>query len=224
MGLSFIKGYQKSQELDETLFRQWCNSAEILEQDAHGLKVLRLENGDILKIFRVKRLISSARLYSYARRFCRNAFRLARLNIPTVIIKQLYHFSNSSNTAVLYAPLPGRTLRELARNQALDESMLIRLGVFVADLHDRGIYFRSLHLGNIVLTLNGQLGLIDVADMSIFPWKLSRRRRHRNFHHMRRLQEDVACIGPNGWETIQTSYIRNAHRQISFPAGSGEAK
>lgn len=224
MGFSFIKGYQKSQELDEAQFRQWCATAEILEQDAHGLKVLRLENGDILKIFRVKRLFSSARLYSYARRFCRNASRLARLNIPTVTIKQLYHFSNSSNTAVLYGPLPGRTLRELARSQELDEPMLVRLGGFVAGLHDQGVYFRSLHMGNIVLTHDGQLGLIDVADMSIFPWQLNRRRRHRNFHHMRRPQEDVACIGPNGWETIQTSYIRNANRQISFSAWSGEAK
>lgn len=209
MGFSFIKGYQKSQELDEAQFRQWCATAEILEQDAHGLKVLRLENGDILKIFRVKRLFSSARLYSYARRFCRNAARLASLGIPTVSIRQLYHIADTNNSAVLYAPLQGSTLRELARSGSVDKALLSRLGIFVAILHKKGIYFRSLHLGNIVLTPHGQFGLIDIADMSIFPWRLGCGRRLRNFRHMRRLHQDNALLGGPGWEEMLNSYLNH---------------
>ena len=36
--------------------------AEILEEDAYGEKVLRLADGTLLKLFRRKRLISSAAL------------------------------------------------------------------------------------------------------------------------------------------------------------------
>src|SRR3546814_830511 len=117
----------------------------------------------MLKIFRVKRVISSARIYSYARRFCRNAARLHRLNIPTVTIKQLYHLTESAGSAVAYTPLPGQTLREIAHDGELDAPLLSRFGAFVAELHDLGIYFRSLHFGNIVLTADHRLGLIDIA-------------------------------------------------------------
>src|SRR3546814_1712970 len=84
MSMAFSLWMQGSQELSPAEFQQLCASAEILEQDAHGLKVLKLPNGDMLKIFRVKRVISSARLYSFARRFCRNSARLHRLHNPTV--------------------------------------------------------------------------------------------------------------------------------------------
>ncbi|MEZ0239016.1 MAG: hypothetical protein ACAH06_13240 [Methylophilaceae bacterium] len=92
-------------------FERLKTGAEVLEQDAHGLKVLCMPNGDILKLFRVKRLVSSVRLYSHVRSFCRNAERLRALGIPTVTIRQLYHSSDRIHSAVLYQPLPGKTLR-----------------------------------------------------------------------------------------------------------------
>lgn len=186
-----------------------CSTAEILEQDAHGLKVLRLPNGDILKIFRIKHFISSAHLYSYARRFCKNAERLRKRNVPTVTIKQLYHLAETSSSAVLYAPLPGQTMRELARMNKLDETLLIRLGVFIARLHQLGIYFRSLHFGNIVLTPDNRLGLIDIADMRIFSSELSCRRRLRNFHHLFRIKTDLVSL-KDKWSFIREGYLQGS--------------
>jgi len=61
-------------------------SAGILEQDGHGIKIVRLSNGNILKIFRIKSLISIARIYSYARQFCNRTSTLKSLNVPTVTI------------------------------------------------------------------------------------------------------------------------------------------
>ena len=207
MSMAFSLWMQRSQELSPAEFQQLCASAEILEQDAHGLKVLRLDNGDMLKIFRVKRAFSSARIYSYARRFCRNADRLRKLGIPTVTPKQLFHFSDSANSAVLYAPLQGATLRELSRISKMEESLLISLGGFIAKLHSLGIYFRSLHFGNIVLTPDGKFGLIDVADMLIFRRALSCGRRSRNFRHVRRVSEDMRNLGSRGWEILMDGYL-----------------
>lgn len=205
MGFSIFK--RSSRLLTEDEFKAMLASAEVLEQDAHGLKVLRLANGDILKIFRVKRLISSARFFSYARRFCRNAERLQELGIPTVSVRELLRFSGSGNTAVLYQPLPGVTLRELGRAKLSDGGIPSDLGIFVAKLHEMGIYFRSLHFGNIVLTPDGELGLIDISDMRFLPRKLSCGRRFRNFNHMRRLKSDMAMLEESGWKLILDNYL-----------------
>ncbi len=63
-------------------------------------------------------------------------------------------------------------------------------GAFMATLHERGIYFRSAHLGNIVLTPEHQLGLIDIADMRVYRRPLRKTLRLRNFKHMVRYPQD----------------------------------
>lgn len=199
-----------SKALTPQAFEQLRQGAEILEQDARGLKVLRLPNGDILKIFRVKHLISSARLYSYARQFCRNAERLQVLGIPTVTIRDLYHFSDSSSSAVLYQPLAGSTVRQLAHARQFNDESLERLGAFIGSLHDKGVYFRSLHMGNIVRGEDGAFGLIDVADMSIYPWSLRCGRRLRNLYHVCRLREDIRQLGVQQWQTLWQGYFGRA--------------
>lgn len=201
---------RSSEALSSAAFEALCAGAEILEQDARGLKVLRLADGNILKLFRVKHLISSARLYSYARQFCRNAERLRVLDIPTVDVLALYHFNDTSDSAVLYRPLPGQTIRQLASAKALDVALLEQLGAFISQLHDRGIYFRSLHMGNIVHTPGGRLGLIDVADMSIYPWRLRCGRRLRNLRHISRLQEDMRQLETAQWDAIWRGYFEGS--------------
>ena len=46
---------------------------------------------------------------------------------------------------------------ELLRSRPLTEELLEKLGGFIAYLHDWGVYFRGLHMGNIVLTPSGDL-------------------------------------------------------------------
>jgi len=61
----------------------------------------------------------------------------------------------------------------------------------------RGIYFRSLHLGNIVLTPEGSLGLIDIADLSFQRRPLSKAKARRNLAHFTRLLENLGLA--NSW-------------------------
>ena len=211
----FFTGWlRKSLRLTAVEFEQIKSNAQVLEKDAHGIKVLRLPDGDILKLFRVKHLISSARLFSHARSFCRNADRLGALGIPTVKIKQLFGLTNSSNAAVLYQPLEGRILRQIALSEGLSETTLQQFGAFVAGLHSRGVYFRSLHLGNVVVTGNGEFGLIDIADLSIRPWGLFFSERLRNFRHICRLEEDRVHIGQQGWHTFAFAYSQTAGMSV----------
>lgn len=216
--------FRKSRLLDEAAFASMRRGARVLEQDGHGIKVLQLPGGEMLKLFRVKHRVSSARLYSHARSFCRNAQRLQRLGVQTVGVQQLYHLERPGCTAVRYAPLEGNTLRQLAREGKLDDDLLRQLAAFVARLHDCGIYFRSLHLGNVVLTPRGELGLIDVSDITILPWRLPLRRRLRNFRHICRLEEDRQLIGCNGWMVFCEAYLAAAgglplHKMLAVYGG-----
>lgn len=167
--------------------------AEVLEADPHGDKVLRLADGTILKLFRRKRLISSAALYPYAQRFANNAAALERLDIPVPKIIAVMRISELSRDVVHYAPLAGSTLRELARDGlSADRKHRLKedLTRFVIYLHDKGVYFRSLHIGNIVCTPDGRLGLIDFSDLRIHPWPLGKYLRARNMRRMQGIADE----------------------------------
>ncbi len=45
---------------------------------------------------------------------------------------------------------------------------LVSLGRDEIDPHEKGIYLRSAHLANVILTPEGTLGLIDISDMKTF--------------------------------------------------------
>jgi hypothetical protein len=211
----FLNWYQSSIPLPEGQLTEWLSTGEILEQDHFGIKVIRLTNGDILKIFRVKRTFSSANFFSYARSFCRNEKRLHQLNVPTIQVKQLYHLTAHHKSAVLYSPLVGITVRELFARSELTSEHAQKLGVFMARLHDLGIYFRGLHSGNIVLTPTGQFGLIDISEMTIFPWTLERRRRKRNFARYWRNASEAEDFGLSNIKTLIGAYCA-ASRRVRF--------
>ncbi|MDP0983907.1 hypothetical protein, partial [Klebsiella variicola] len=58
--------------------------ARILEKDSYGPKVYLLTDGNILKLFRRKRLLSSALFRPYSKRFIDNAVELQKRGIPTL--------------------------------------------------------------------------------------------------------------------------------------------
>lgn len=206
--IAFLKDfYFPSQLLTDNDFNKMCLGGKVLEQDERGVKVIQLTSGEILKIFRVKRLLSGTNLYSYARRFCRNAKRLTRLNIPTVTIKTLFHFESSNNTAVLYQPLEGKTLRQLIYNDDFDLTLADVMGDFLASLHQKGIHFHSLHTGNVVQTSGGDLGLIDISDMSIYAWPLFCNTRVRSFKRLCKYQDDIGKLGVVFWNQFLDRYF-----------------
>ncbi len=203
--------YFKSHLLSKAQFDDMCSHGKVIEQDERGIKVMILENGDFLKIFRVRHLISGAQLYTHARRFCRNAKRLESLNIPTVSVKKLFYFEDSQHTAVLYAPLMGETLKQIVQNEQVNtENLAKKLGQFMARLHLNGIHFHSLHTGNVVITPQGEVGLIDISDMSMYPWPLFCNTRVRSFKRLCRYSEDIKMLGQEFWQGLQHHYFEHS--------------
>ena len=173
--------------LSQSDFEQLAANAKILEADAFGPKVMHLENGLFLKLFRRKRWLSSALWRPYSQRFADNAARLQRLGIPTLAVQALHVLDDQRTTAVLYSPLPGESLSHLARQPDFrwDDTFAL-LADFIGELHRKGVYFRSLHLGNIIQTPAGTLGLIDLSDMRFLRKALPARLVRRNLGHFDR--------------------------------------
>lgn len=166
-------------------FESWVAGATLLESDRHGAKVYESADGRrILKLFRVRRFLSSNLWLPYAKRFAENARRLEKLEIATVNVLSWGRLPHLERQGVLYEKMPGRTLRQ---TEALPAE---KLGRFMATLHESGVYFRSCHLGNIVLKPAGDLGLIDIMDLRVGSRPLSVGRRTRNWRHFGRYDAD----------------------------------
>ncbi len=164
---------------------------KVIEQDGHGDKVIILADGTFLKLFRRKRLITSAAIWPYAQRFADNAAKLKQLGIPCPEIIAVYRIPSIERDAVHYHPLPGLTLRQLRDGEGdCPEDIRERFWEFVDKVQDLGIYFRSMHLGNVVLTPEGELGLIDISDMKLLGTRLSNTLKKRNFKHIKKNQQD----------------------------------
>jgi len=189
-------------------------NATVLEADGSGEKVLLLEDGTILKLFRRKRLISSALLFPYAQRFADNIDALKKRGIPCPDVIATYRIASISRDAVRYTPLPGLTIRQVLKEHGESAPLRAELGMFIAHLHDRGVYFRSLHLGNVILTPESKLGLIDISDMKCQRRALIDSKRLRNFQHLLRYKEDRAwLVESDGGAAFVSAYTkgRSAH-------------
>lgn len=169
-------------------FEQLCVDSEVLEKDGHGDKVLRLADNSIVKLFRRKRLISSASWSPYAQRFASNCQVVGKLGIPVPDVIDTFRIPAIKRDAVHYRPVPGSTLRQLLRTHSWSaaEEAVIRQQFtgFVRHLHELGVYFRSLHLGNVVLLPNGRMGLIDLADLTTYRRPLNAWIRKRSIARM----------------------------------------
>lgn len=193
-------------------FVEFTGQATIIEQDGHGPKVMVLPDGTYLKLFRRKRLISSASWYPYAQRFVDNTGALLACAIPCPEVIECFRVREIARDVVHYRPLPGRTLRQLvAQGEQCPPNLRRQLGRFIATLHEAGIYFRSIHLGNIVQTPEGQLGLIDVADLKAGRRPLSSWHRRRNTKHLLRVAVDRTWIlGDDGDAAFSAGYAEVA--------------
>lgn len=199
ISISLRQEAPRSRTLSRGQLNELLQTARIIEEDGHGVKVAELADGNYLKLFRRKRMISSALWSPPSRRFADNAKQLQSLGVTAPLIDCFVQIPAAKLVGIIYKPLPGDTLRNRWRSLSHEEreEEIRQFGVFLGQLHQLGIYFRSLHLGNVLMQPNGRLALIDVADMTIAQHTLSHWKRRRNLTHMLRYRED------SHWLTVQ---------------------
>ena len=220
------------QKLSVTGLEQLSREARIIEEDGLGPKVLCLSDGSFLKLFRRRRWYTSGSFNPYSERFAVNSEQLRQMGIPTPQVLNVYRLDDGSS-AVHYAPLPGHTLRQVLQSitaPAVRQALIERFGKFMAQLHEKGVYFRSLHLGNVLVLEDGEFGLIDLADLRIYPTPLSLSMRQRNLRHMQRYTVDKRWLFEDHLDALLQGYavtasksaVENLHRQVL--AGNAPAR
>lgn len=205
----------KSFSLDK--YEQLIAKSVVLEQDRHGIKVIKTADGRFVKFFRQKRLLSSALFKSYACRFVDNAKALKRLGFNTVEVENIYYCKPIKRSLVFYNPLPGQTLRDVLKSRDTSDDIMAMFSAFYAGLHNRGVYFRSIHLSNVIISdTMDTLGLIDIADMKIHSKGLSKDMRMRNFRHLTRYGVDQESIKKFGVERFMGIYFEASQLPESY--------
>ncbi|MFL9814308.1 phosphotransferase [Stutzerimonas sp. VN223-3] len=171
----------------------WLAGGTVLERDSRGPKVVALENQLFLKIFHTRRHPALARLHPAALRFARNAALLESVGVAAPTVVDSFWLDRAQGlSGCLYQPLPGVSLETLFEQSPSEiHRLLPELASFIHQLHDKRLYFRSLHVGNILLVAEGRFGLIDFLDLkrNAFPltkWHIRRNLRHLISHLDRR--------------------------------------
>lgn len=157
------------------------------KRTAGGPKVVLLQNGLILKIFHTRRHPWIARINPPAQRFLTNATILQTLSIPAPRIEETFWIDHQKGlSACTYQPLPGHSLESiLEKDPQKMDNLLPSLAKFILRLHQLGIYFRSLHLGNILYLSDQQIfGLIDFLDLKKKNRELTNWETQRNIKHL----------------------------------------
>ncbi|MCM8527774.1 MAG: hypothetical protein NE327_14735 [Lentisphaeraceae bacterium] len=194
-------------EISRDEFLKLTKSATVLEKDGHGEKVLLLPGEKICKLFRCKRTISTAKFYPYVQRFADNAAKLKEIGFTSVDVEDVYRVQGMSRDAVFYKLLEGETLRKVYSASEDPEKLTEKFIAYVNELHNKGVYFRSLHFGNVLVLPDGNFGLIDVSDMKISSKPLGVLKRVRNFRAILRYEEDRQYIKNYGVKKFLDRYI-----------------
>ena len=194
--------------LDANEYQALIQGAELLREDGYGPKVYQTPDGRIVKLFRIKRWLSLSLLYPYNLRFLSNSRRLQRMGIVCVEVDEIFYCHAIRRHGLVYRRLDGTPLDELLISAEADaHTLFAEYAKFIAMLHARRIYFRSLHPGNILLLSGGGFGLIDVADVR-FPWlPLSIMQRRRNFRHLLRSAEFDEALNYHRGEDFIDAYL-----------------
>ena len=194
-----------------------CHAGTVIEQKKQtgAAKVISVSDpnrGDlIIKVWHPKRLITSARLNPYDIRFRNNAVKLRRLGFQTPVVLGWGSIGRDGTRFLCYEALPGRTLRELQPDVDLTGA-----AAFIVRLHDTGVDFRSLHLGNILWDGANGYSLIDLTDCRFSTRSLSLKRRANRLLYLCTHKRDVAFMASqNHWSAFLAAYCDAAGAEPS---------
>lgn len=163
------------------------------------------KKNEIIKIFNVRGYISSGFFNTYASRIIKNSIRLKEHEIPSIeITNELAFQYNNRLSGVSYKYIPGKTYRDLGNK--ITKEMITDLAKYISIIHKKGIYFRAMHLGNILLH-NKKLFLIDIAKIHFYPWPLFIFTRARAFRRMIKYQDDIKHFGLINYKNLISEYM-----------------
>lgn len=174
------------QIIDEQRFFALCQQGTVLTECRFGPKIVITNAEEIIKIFWPRKKISRSRIQSAANRFIKHTNLLQANNICSVAVTSWYYCPAIGAELVIYPKLPGNDFRHIVDNNL---SRLTDVAKFIARLHQQGVFFRGIHLGNLLYS-EDNIALIDVTDCKVASRPLSLHRRYRNLRHLFENRDD----------------------------------
>ena len=195
-------------------FYAFCERRDLtlLKTTYNRPKLFESKSGEIIKIFYPrKKLLSSNRYNPYALRFCNNALQLKKRGFITPEIQYVKHCPELNLHLISYQKLPGTDIRIYSME---NKDIIEKVALFVAELHKKGIFFRSIHLENLLRLTNGNIALLDIVDIQFKKQEISSYLRYRNLKHLFKVKEDQAFWANYGIAHFLKIYFQQAN--ISF--------
>lgn len=195
-------------------FYAFCKRSDLtlLKTTYDRPKLFESKNGEIIKIFYPrKKLLSSNRYKPYALRFCTNAEELKTRGVITPEIRSVKYCQDLNVYIITYQKLPGIDARVFSSENI---NIIPNIAAFIAELHQKGIFFRSIHLENLLCLTDNQLALLDIVDMQFKNRAISLYLRFRNLKHLFKIKEDQAFWANYGIAQFLKIYFQ--HAKISF--------
>ena len=185
-----------------------CQNGRAIDSKGGYPAVVLHPDDTVTKIWaRKKGFFSSATLSPYSTRFINNASELARRGITVPNILNHAQLENSHVRIVTYSALPGESIRELLEKDPKKVD-IPALAKYIEKLHEKGIQFGGMHLGNIIQRPNSQgYGLIDFTDVRFFSKPLNIKQRAANLAVPLRYPEDIERIKAAGLPALLESYL-----------------
>lgn len=200
----------------ETWLSERIADGRVLKPDRSGdfdTKVLLAKDGRVFKFFRLRRRLSSGRIYPFPLRFARHAARLRAMGFCAPRVHEIFRVPEIERQVAVYEYIDGTPLRGLLSDEGSDARGRERLhgfGRFLAELHERGVAFRAGHLNNYLQVAEpderGAFGLIDVSDVAFSARALSASRRVENLGRLIRTDTDRKVIARLGWSALLEGY------------------
>jgi len=196
------------EQVDRNQFYQLTDALELVYGRRLRPELMETPSGDIAKCLWQRK---QHQHLSPAERFVMNADALAGLAISAPKVSRLLHCPDLTVHLLYYKKLPGVDLR--SQSQAGDQPNMNTLAKFLSELHQKGVYFRAIHLGNILETQDGPLpnyALIDISDLTIRHQPLSAFLRARNLTHLFTVSEDRDSLTSERKKQLLQTYFQDS--------------
>lgn len=188
--------------------------AEVLAHDQFGRnKVFLTQDKKIIKTFHVSHFLKEL-FSSRMMRFLKVVSKLNQMNVSTIHPEGCYRCLSPKLNIVIYPYVEGTSLREAAQQ---NPTILKDFAHFLAHLHRLNIYFRGIHLNNVLVNKKQGFTLIDVSNTK---FRVNLRRRAKNLAYVLKYPADAKTFKQYGIARFLTDYLSaaqlNNHNEKSF--------
>ena len=152
------------QKLDRNQLDDYIGKNQILSGSKERPGLMLTSSNENVKFFYRRKKISTATFRPQARRFTTNSRKLMERDIPAPVVKEVLYCHDIPLHMVVYDRIEGTDVRELCQSEGV--GCLSYLPDRFAYLHGEGIFFRAVHLGNLVVR-GDTISLLDISDLSI---------------------------------------------------------